>query len=99
MDEKMNLEEMKRWHINRLEKGDRHQTYLDRIDWLIAEVERQALIINGKTFYDIEKATAQDCAEIAELAFNDCNQPLESKHAHDLFMVAEDIRKKYNLEG
>lgn len=43
------------------------------------EVEELKLIISGKTFYDVEKATARRCAEIADNAFTetDCGEYFE----------------------
>lgn len=90
----MNLSEIKHWRNCELLQNFfaikvasttlKETTFGEVINFLIAEVERLETAISGKTFYDVEKVTAQLCADICR----------EVKYAS---LAEEKIRKEFGL--
>lgn len=68
---------------------------------LVAELKEAQLIISGKTFYDVGKATARDCAKIADAGVQEVAQHscCDTCYALDKMRdVTRDIHRKYKLE-
>ena len=79
----MDIEEIKKWRVWAYLADDESRA---KVDWLIAEVERLSLIVSGKTFYDVQNATAERCSAIC-------------LKQNTVRMAADAIRKEFGIGG